>query len=122
MKRVLLVLLGDRLFAALHEAPRGPELVPMASGQLARLLFDLALVVVAALALPMPRVTVVLGTLVVALLMLHVDTWNADVTTLVLGWLPWDLAYHLLWMAGATAAVLYMTSSAIWPEDQDGAP
>lgn len=59
--------------------------------------------------------------LVVALLVLHVDTWNADgPPVLVLGWLPWDLAYHLLWMACATGAVVYMTSKAIWPEDQDG--
>lgn len=54
------------------------------------------------------------------LLLLHVDVWNAGPAgPLVLGWLPWDLAYHLLWMAAATALVGYMTSSAIWPDDQD---
>lgn len=58
--------------------------------------------------------------LTAALLVLHVDTWNAGAGGLVLGWLPWDLAYHLGWMAAATLLVLYMTSPAIWPEDQDG--
>lgn len=72
-----------------------------------------------------PRVTPVahrwtFAAVVAALLVLHVDVWNAGAApTLVLGWLPWDLAYHLAWMACAAAAVLYMTSDAIWPEDQD---
>ena len=57
--------------------------------------------------------------LVTALLVLHVDPWNAGPAAPVLGWLPWDLAYHLLWMACATGAIVYMTSPAIWPEDQD---
>lgn len=57
---------------------------------------------------------------VAVLLVLHVDTWNAGPAPApTFGWLPWDLAYHLLWMAAATAAVFYMTSPAIWPEDQD---
>ncbi|MBZ5715195.1 hypothetical protein [Nannocystis pusilla] len=62
------------------------------------------------------RLFAVLG---VALVVLHVDTWNAGPGELLLGWLPWDLAYHLLWMAAAALLVLYMTSRAIWPEDQD---
>lgn len=54
------------------------------------------------------------------LLILHVDVWNAGPEpTLVFGWLPWDLAYHLLWMAAATGLVFYMTSPAIWPDDQE---
>lgn len=57
--------------------------------------------------------------LAAALIVLHVDTWNAGPGGLVFGWLPWDLAYHLLWMALATLLVFYMTSRAIWPEDQD---
>lgn len=57
--------------------------------------------------------------LAAALIVVHVDPWNAGPGPLVLGWLPWDLAYHLLWMAIATLLVFYMTSAAIWPEDQD---
>ncbi len=63
----------------------------------------------------------IFAALVVVLLVLHVDVWNAGTApSVVFGWLPWDLAYHLAWMACATAAVFYMTSAAIWPEDQDG--
>ncbi|PCC68090.1 hypothetical protein SAMN02745121_04565 [Nannocystis exedens] len=57
--------------------------------------------------------------LAVALIVLHVDTWNAGPGPLVFGWLPWDLAYHLAWMAAAAVLVFYMTSSALWPEDPD---
>lgn len=57
--------------------------------------------------------------LTAVLLVLHVDPWNAGPAGLVLGWLPWDLAYHLVWMAAAALLVVYMTSPAIWPEDQD---
>lgn len=35
---------------------------------------------------------------------------------MVAGFLPWDLAYHLLWMAAAAAAVLWMTGPA-WPDE-----
>lgn len=50
-----------------------------------------------------------LAVLVVVLLVLHLDVWNHGRAGLVLGWLPWDLAYHLAWMAAATAVVWYMT-------------
>ena len=39
---------------------------------------------------------------------------------MLLGFLPWDLAYHLWWMLAAAAAVLYMTD-VVWahpPEDE----
>jgi hypothetical protein len=57
--------------------------------------------------------------LTVALVVLHVDVWNAGAGGLVFGWLPVDVAYHLVWMAAATGLVFYMTSAAIWPEGQD---
>lgn len=47
--------------------------------------------------------------IVLALLALHVDVWNHGRGGLVLGWLPWDLAYHLGWMLAAAVAVVYMT-------------
>lgn len=50
-----------------------------------------------------------LAALVTALLVLHLDVWNRHAAGLVFGWLPWDLAYHLAWMAAATAVVWYMT-------------
>lgn len=53
------------------------------------------------------------------LLILHVDVWNTGPAPLVAGWLPWDFAYHLAWMAAATGLVFYMTSPAIWPDDQE---
>lgn len=59
--------------------------------------------------------------LTAALIVLHVDPYNAGPGPLVFGWLPWDLAYHLGWMAAAALLVVYMTSSVIWPEDQDPA-
>jgi hypothetical protein len=40
----------------------------------------------------------------------------------VLGFLPWDLAFHLLWMLGAACVVVYMTDRA-WPDlGDDAAP
>ncbi len=53
---------------------------------------------------------------VVLLLGLHVDVWNhGRGVELVLGWIPYDLGYHLLWMLVAWVAVLYMTVF-VWPE------
>ncbi|MDC0716046.1 hypothetical protein [Nannocystis bainbridge] len=57
--------------------------------------------------------------LTAALIVLHIDPWNAGPGPLLFGWLPWDLAYHLAWMAAGTLLVLYMTSRAIWPDDPD---
>ena len=56
--------------------------------------------------------------MVVALLVLHVDVWNQGRGgELVLGFIPYDLAYHLLWMLMAWAAVVYMTIF-VWPDEQ----
>jgi hypothetical protein len=57
-----------------------------------------------------------LAVLVTALLVLHIDVWNHGRGGLVFGWLPWDLAYHLAWMVGATAVVWYMTLGP-WPDE-----
>lgn len=57
-----------------------------------------------------------LAVLVTALLVLHVDVWNHDRAGLVLGWIPYDLAYHLAWMLAAAAVVLYMTYGP-WQDD-----
>jgi hypothetical protein len=35
---------------------------------------------------------------------------------LVLGFLPWDLAFHLAWMLGAACVVVHMTDR-VWPHD-----
>jgi hypothetical protein len=59
---------------------------------------------------------VLLACLVLVLLVLHLDVWNHRVGGLVFGWLPWDLAYHLAWMAAAAAVVWYMTIGP-WTED-----
>lgn len=69
----------------------------------------------------MPRVSPrahrrVLALLVALLIGLHIDVWNHGRGGVVLGWLPWDLAYHLLWMAAATAAVWYLTFK-VWPDE-----
>lgn len=62
----------------------------------------------------------VFAALVAVMVLLHVDVWNHGRTEpLVLGWLPWDLAYHLGWMALGTGLVFYMTSGALWPDDGD---
>lgn len=60
--------------------------------------------------------------LTAALFALHLDPWNAGPAALLFGWLPWDLAYHLLWMAAAALLVLYMTSGAVWPDDPEDPP
>ncbi len=103
----LAVLLGDLLFATLFGAPSGAELMPLESGQLARLLFDLALLALMSLTLPMPRVTASLGTLVVAQLI---------AATLALGLSP-PLAPLVLGplLAGLLAAVLCLQREvAVW--------
>ncbi len=52
------------------------------------------------------------------LLVLHVDVWNQGRGDgLILGFIPYDLAYHLLWMLVAWAVVIYMTIF-VWPDEQ----
>lgn len=55
---------------------------------------------------------------VVVLLVLHVDVWNQGRgDALILGFIPYDLAYHLLWMVVAWAVVIYMTVF-VWPDEE----
>ena len=58
------------------------------------------------------------GTALVGLTVLHVvDPWGGQGPTFAaIAGLPWDLTYHLLWMAAAAAAVLYMTYR-VWPDE-----
>lgn len=52
----------------------------------------------------------------VVLVVLHVVPVPGDPDWLLAGFLPWDLAYHLLWMAAAAGVVLYMTGPP-WPDE-----
>lgn len=61
----------------------------------------------------------VLAVMVALLVLTHVVQWQPGREPMLLGFLPWDLAYHLLWMVAATVVVLYMTE-VVWrhpPED-----
>ncbi len=58
----------------------------------------------------------ILSVALIVLTVLHVVPIGGDSDALVLGWMPWDLAYHLLWMVGAAAVVLYMTGPP-WPDE-----
>lgn len=59
----------------------------------------------------------VLALALLSLVALHVfPPALVDPNVLLAGFLPWDLAYPLLWMAGATAVVIYMTG-APWPDE-----
>ncbi|MCA9658399.1 MAG: hypothetical protein KC486_08645 [Myxococcales bacterium] len=60
----------------------------------------------------------IFAVLIAALLVLHLDVWNAGRGgALVLGVLPYDLAYHLAWMLAAWLVVVYMTIK-VWPDEQ----
>jgi hypothetical protein len=59
--------------------------------------------------------------LVSILLVLHVwPPWVGE-DPVWLGFLPWDLTYHLLWMIAALAVVLFMTER-VWPDDAEPSP
>ena len=53
--------------------------------------------------------------IVAVLLVLHVVPPHQGVEPVVLGALPWDLAYALLWMAAAWATVLWICAR-VWPD------
>lgn len=53
---------------------------------------------------------------VVVLVALHLWPPHGGPQPMVLGFVPWDLAWHLLWMAAAGAAVFAMTSTRLWPD------
>ncbi len=52
----------------------------------------------------------------VVLVALHLAPVPGDPAWVVLGVLPWDLAWHLGWMALATLVVIYMTGPP-WPDE-----
>lgn len=58
----------------------------------------------------------VLNVALVLLVVLHVVPLPGDSTWMVAGFLPWDLAVHLLWMLVAAVVVLYMTGPP-WPDE-----
>ena len=51
-----------------------------------------------------------------ALVVLHLDFWRGPRPGLVFGWLPEDMAYRLLWMAGAFAYLLFFTAR-VWGDE-----
>ncbi len=58
----------------------------------------------------------VLGLALVVLMVLHVVPVAGDPQWILLGFIPWDLAYPLMWMAASSLVVLYMTGPA-WPDE-----
>ena len=53
------------------------------------------------------------------LVALHLDFWRPQEAHLVLGWVPEDLAYRLVWMLLATAYLFWFTAR-IWRGSKDG--
>lgn len=53
--------------------------------------------------------------LAIVLTALHLAHFPGALEVRVLGWMPWDLAYHLAWMLAATALVFYLTAR-VWPD------
>ena len=50
---------------------------------------------------------IVAAILVLVLAVLHLDHWNWEPhTEPVLGWIPADIAYHTLWLVGASIALV----------------
>lgn len=58
-----------------------------------------------------------LAVLVSVLLAGHLLQPSPGIEPMVVGWLPWDLGYHLLWMAAAAAVVWFMTD-VVWRCDE----
>ena len=58
--------------------------------------------------------------IVIVLAGFHVDFFNhgENVSPLLLGWIPLDLAYHVVWVIVAALLVLYLTRY-VW-RDSDG--
>jgi hypothetical protein len=67
------------------------------------------------------RRRVVFAALVVVLLALHLLPPHRGAAPMIAGFLPWDLAYAVLWMLAAAGAVLYLTDR-VWPGDGDAPP
>jgi len=60
---------------------------------------------------------VLFGLCVVALLATHMISIEQGERPLVLGWLPVDMAYRVVWMAAAAGLVAWMTTR-LWPEPE----
>lgn len=58
-----------------------------------------------------------LGVFMALLVLLHVLPPHRGLEPVLLG-LPWDLAYHVLWMAAAAAAIILVTRIA-WSDAED---
>lgn len=58
----------------------------------------------------------VLNVALVTLVVLHIVPLPGDPDWMLLGFLPWDLAYPLLWIIVATAVVVFMTGPP-WPDE-----
>lgn len=55
------------------------------------------------------------GVVVALLLVAHMLRFGQGDRPLVLGWMPIDFVYRLVWLVAATAAVFWMTGR-LWPE------
>ena len=54
----------------------------------------------------------------VALVLLHLDFWRPQRARLVLGWVPEELAYRLVFIVLAWLYLLFVTAR-LWREDPD---
>jgi len=62
----------------------------------------------------LPRIAIYLG--IIGLVILHYDFWLWDDPTLVFGFLPVGLAYHVAYTL-ATAALWYFAVKYAWPRN-----
>ncbi len=54
---------------------------------------------------------------VCGMLVLHMDPFaRGRVDPVVLGWIPRDLGYHLLWITAAAVMTFYLCAR-VWPDD-----
>ena len=52
----------------------------------------------------------------ILLILLHLDFWREQSTTLYFGWIPEEMAYRLVWMFLAWLYLMYFTRF-VWRED-----
>ena len=64
------------------------------------------------------RGAIIVGSLVVALLILHQDNWFWNDDTLVLGFMPIGLFYHAM-ISVAASVTWWIATRIAWPIDQD---
>lgn len=60
-----------------------------------------------------PRQRVLATVLGLALLLLHLDSWRTQEPRIWLGWIPEELLYRLVWMALASAYLVWFCAR-IW--------